>query len=70
MRRMDYAGNLGELEQIFAATAVGQLGVVDDAGYARTVPVNFAWGDGAIYFRLVKNICGLTHVPTTVQPLD
>ena len=38
------------LEDICARALIGELGLVDADGYARIVPVNFAYAKGAIYF--------------------
>lgn len=51
MRRKVFEANSATLlEDLFARVLIGELGLVDQDGYARIVPVNFAYAEGAIYF--------------------
>lgn len=51
MRRKVFESNSASLfQEILDRAPIGELGLVDDEGFARIIPVNFAFAEGAIYF--------------------
>jgi len=50
MRKTVFEGVPAEADEIFAKTFAGQLGIVDENGWPRVVPLNFVYHGGFIYF--------------------
>ncbi|MBF0170510.1 MAG: pyridoxamine 5'-phosphate oxidase family protein [Nitrospinae bacterium] len=50
MRRADFKGGPGDADALFATVLTGQLGIADNNGWPRIVPVNFVCHNDRIYF--------------------
>ncbi len=51
MRRLDFRiSDTETLNWIMSYGKIGHLGIIDEEGYPRIVPLNFVWLDGAVYF--------------------
>ncbi|MBI4665077.1 MAG: pyridoxamine 5'-phosphate oxidase family protein [Nitrospinae bacterium] len=50
MRRSEFEVDATDAQELFSAIEVGQLGFVDGDGWPMTLPVNFAFSGGKIFF--------------------